>query len=166
MTNFYMLIGVPASGKSTFLQKRGIPNANSMVVSSDYHIDNYASLCNRTYNSVFKEYVKTAHKLMYQDLKFGLDNKLDIYWDQTNLTVKSRKDKLVKIPDDYRKIAVYFVNPTQHEHKRRLASRPGKTIPQNILDNMLESIQYPTYDEGFDEIWFVKPDGDYLVHVR
>lgn len=34
----------------------------------------------------------------------------------------------------------------------RLASRPGKNIPDHVMQNMIAGLQMPTSDEGFDEI--------------
>jgi predicted kinase len=81
-------------------------------------------------------------------------NGTDIVWDQTNTTVKSRKSKLAKLPD-YEKIAVMFRTPDIVEHRRRLESRPGKDIPGNIMTVMINSLQEPTEEEGFKEIWYV-----------
>jgi hypothetical protein len=47
---------------------------------------------------------------------------------------------------------VFFPTPDQAEHARRLALRPGKTIPWNILNGMISTIEQPITDEGFDEI--------------
>jgi predicted kinase len=76
----------------------------------------------------------------------------DVVWDQTNLTPKSRKSKLAMVPDHYKKIAVVFQTPEAAEWQRRLDSRPGKSIPQNILMGMASSMQMPGPDEGFDSI--------------
>ena len=38
------------------------------------------------------------------------------------------------------------------EKKKRLASRPGKTIPPHVVDGMIEMMEFPQMDEGFDTI--------------
>lgn len=150
MSNLYMLVGVPGSGKSTWLKNIGVPNFNCMVVSSDYYIDQYAEEHGKTYSEVFAEAVGWATQMMEEDLEFAIENDLDIYWDQTNLNAKTRMKKLAKIPFSYKKIAVVFPVPEREEWLRRLDSRPGKTIPRHILENMLKSFEMPTTDEGFD----------------
>jgi len=145
----YMLIGVPASGKSTWLEQ----NADSgVVLSTDAHIDNVAAQQGKSYNDVFGDAIKKATVKMNNDLKQAVNRGEDIHWDQTNLTVKSRRGKLQKVPDTYEKIAVVFPTPDADEHQRRLDSRPGKTIPPHILKNMMATFQMPTTDEGFDRI--------------
>ena len=38
------------------------------------------------------------------------------------------------------------------ELKSRLASRPGKTIPANVVMGMISQLEEPTKDEGFNVI--------------
>jgi len=80
-------------------------------------------------------------------------NNKDVIWDQTNLTAKSRAAKLKMLPDYY-KIAVVFKTPDAEEHARRLASRPGKSIPEGVLRSMAANLELPTEAEGFQEIWY------------
>jgi gluconate kinase len=55
---------------------------------------------------------------------------------------------------DYYAIAVVFETPSRIELKRRLDSRPGKEIPEAVLEGMLASFEMPTDEEGFKEIWY------------
>ena len=146
-----MLIGVPASGKSTWLANqewaKDIP-----VVSSDRFIDEYAAKEGKTYNDVFADYVKIATRLMDNQVEICKANNTDIIWDQTNISAKSRKSKLAKL-EGYEKIAVVFKTPEPAELSKRLASRPGKNIPANVIDSMIDNFEMPTEEEGFNEIW-------------
>ena len=148
-----MLIGVPGSGKTTWLREQAMAS-NAQIISTDKFIDSYATQTGKTYSEVFKNYMPTAIKLMDQCLKNAISNGQDIYWDQTNLTVKSRMVKLNKIPTDYEKIAVVFPTPKPHEHNRRLnnSDRQGKNIPSFVMKNMISSLEYPTVDEGYEEV--------------
>ena len=76
----------------------------------------------------------------------------DIIWDQTSTTVKSRRNKFRSVPD-YDAIAVVFKTPPIDELNKRLASRPGKDIPDYVMRSMISGFQYPTLEEGFLEIW-------------
>ena len=151
MPKVYMLIGVPASGKSTWLANqewaKDIP-----VVSSDRFIDEYAAKEGKTYNDVFADYVKIATRLMDNQVEICKANNTDIIWDQTNISAKSRKSKLAKL-EGYEKIAVVFKTPEPAELSKRLASRPGKNIPANVIDSMIDNFEMPTEEEGFNEIW-------------
>lgn len=154
MPKYIMLIGVPASGKSTWV--RANVNPNAVIASSDDYLEAMAAKNGKTYNDVFDQYIKAANQHVSTTVKVATSKRLDIVHDQTNLSKKSRAPKLAMIPGEYEKIAVVFPTPADDEWKRRLGSRPGKTIPSNILLGMKSSIQMPTKDEGFDEIIVVK----------
>lgn len=148
-----MVIGVPGVGKSTWIASQ-IWAKDIPVISSDRFIDEHAERVGSTYNEVFKEYAPIATKLMYNQARVCHANQVDCIWDQTNTTVKSRAKKLA-ILDGYEKIAVVFRTPNKVEHDRRLASRPGKEIPSEIMTVMINGLQEPTEEEGFKEIWYV-----------
>jgi len=148
----YMLIGVPGSGKSTWIANqdwtKDIP-----IVSSDKFIDEHAAKEGKTYNEVFKDYAPVAIRLMENQALICKANGTDVIWDQTNTTVKSRAKKLAML-DGYEKIAIVFRTPEMVEHRRRLENRPGKSIPENVMTLMINGLQEPTEEEGFNEIWY------------
>ena len=148
MSKFYMLIGVPASGKSTWRAEHG---GDADVISTDDIIEQTAQASGRTYNEAFKENIKFATEIANSRAKHAFATGNDVIWDQTNLTPKSRKPKLAMVPDEYEKIAVVFLTPDEAEWQRRL-DRPGKSIPQNILMGMRDSMVFPDPEEGFDRI--------------
>lgn len=148
----YMLCGVPASGKSTWVKNLGIneDNDNIYIASTDKLIEMSAFINNKTYDEIFAEQIGPAEKTMYTFLTHAVKKEKDIIWDQTNLNFKSRAKKLIMIPDYYEKIAVYF--PIPFDIKQRLASRPGKNIPWNVVQSMIRSFEVPSESEGFDRI--------------
>jgi len=152
MPTVYMMVGVPGSGKSTWVANQNFDWNNTMVVSTDAIIDRRAAAQGKTYSNVFQDEIKSATAEMNQNLRTAVANKMDVIWDQTNLTAKSRAGKLSQIPNNYTKVAVYFQTPDITELQRRLASRPGKIIPQNIVVGMLSQLQPPTTAEGFDTV--------------
>jgi len=152
MATIYMLIGVPGSGKSSWVVKQSFDWSNTAIISTDNIIDQRASAQGKTYSDVFKDEIKSATAEMNQNLRRAVANDMDILWDQTNLTKKSRAGKLAGIPEAYRKVAVFFRTPDPKELARRLATRPGKIIPQNIVMAMCSQLEAPSKDEGFDEV--------------
>lgn len=151
MPTLWMLVGVPGSGKSTWLDQQGF-GRDTAIISTDQHIDAEAARQGQTYSEVFKGFVKRATSIMNADLAIAIKDGNDICWDQTNVTSKSRAAKLASVPNTYRKVAVFFPTPEPKELERRLASRPGKHIPWNILQGMASHLEIPTEDEGFDEV--------------
>ena len=156
MPKAYILIGIPGSGKSTWIAHQPFDWDRTVIASSDSHIDRFAKEKGKTYSDVFKDYIKTATSLMDADVKHAIDNHLDIVWDQTNTSVGARAKKLKLLPNSYEKIAVVFSTPDDKELARRLASRPGKTIPPEIIASMKSQLQEPSESEGFDKIIYVK----------
>lgn len=149
----YVLVGVPASGKSTWVSKQ--PWAKDCVyVSTDQYVEEYAKSIGKTYNEVFTEIMPTAVKNMTRDVINARNQNLDIIWDQTSTSVNSRRKKFNMLPE-YHAIAVVFKTPPSEEHTRRLNSRPGKSIPINIVTQMIKSFEMPTKEEGFQEVLII-----------
>lgn len=152
MPKCYQLIGVPGAGKSTWIKNqdwmKDIP-----VVSTDNFVEAYAKEQGKTYNEVFKEYMPIAVRLMANQALVCQANNLDVIWDQTSVSVSSRKKKFNTLPK-YEHIAIVFATPDQEELAKRLASRPGKNIPDEVMQSMIKTFVMPTEEEGFKEIWF------------
>ena len=149
----YQLIGVPGSGKSTWIKNQDWA-VDIPVVSTDNFVEAYAKEQGKTYNEVFKDYMPIAVKLMANQALICQANGLDVIWDQTSTTVASRIRKFNTLPK-YEHIAVVFATPEPEELARRLASRPGKNIPNDVMRSMIDGFVMPTEDEGFTEIWYV-----------
>jgi gluconate kinase len=125
------------------------------VASTDNFVEDYAKEQGKTYSEVFDEYMPTAVNLMSEQVVFCRDNNLDVIWDQTSVSVKSRRRKFSMLPD-YEHIAIVFKTPDTEELARRLATRPGKNIPSHVMRSMIENFDMPTEDEGFTEIWIAE----------
>jgi predicted kinase len=150
MAKLYMLIGVPGSGKSTWINNQDW-SKDCALISTDKLIEIEATRLGKTYNDVFKDYIKQATQIMTQEVEAAVLAGQDIIWDQTNTGRDARKSKLAQVPNYY-KIAVVFATPESEEWQRRLNNRPGKSIPPAVLSAMARGLQLPTEDE-FNEIW-------------
>jgi predicted kinase len=153
MPKCYQLIGVPGAGKSTWIKDQ-IWALGLTIVNTDSFVEAYAKEQGKTYSEVFKDYMPTAVDLMAEQVIRARELGHSIIWDQTSTTIASRTRKFNMLPD-YEHIAVVFRTPERAELDRRLASRPGKVIPQYVVDQMIDGWQEPTEDEGFTEIWYV-----------
>lgn len=152
MATVYVLVGVPGSGKSTWIQNQDWAR-DCVVVSTDAFVEQEAERQGRTYNEVFHDYMPTAVKLMADQVVAARDAGRDIIWDQTSTTVASRRKKFAMLPN-YHAVAVVFQTPEPAELERRLAGRLGKSIPWNVMQGMISGLKVPTEEEGFDEIWY------------
>jgi predicted kinase len=153
MPKCYQLVGVPASGKSTWI-KNQVWALGLTTVSTDAFVEDYARTQGKTYSEVFKDYMPTAVDLMADLVVFAREHDHTVIWDQTSTTVASRERKFRMLPD-YEHIAVVFRTPTVDILKERLAGRPGKDVPWEVVQGMIDNWQEPTEEEGFKEIWYV-----------
>jgi predicted kinase len=150
MAKCYQLVGVPGSGKSTWIDKQDWA-LSCAKVSTDKWVEIYAKEVGRNYSQVFVDFMPTAVDLMAKEVIAAREMGRDIIWDQTSTTVKSRARKFNMLPD-YEHIAVVFRTPEHKELFRRLWSRPGKEIPEHVIASMIASWEEPTFDVGFTEI--------------
>lgn len=152
MSKLIMLVGLPGSGKSKFSQ-----NFRGYRLSTDDYVEFIAAINGKNYNEVFHESIKEAQEKMQNRMYDALHHKNNIVWDQTNLTKKTRANKLKEIPDAYEKICMFFDTPFQtileRNEKRRLT---GRNIPDKVLFQMKDSLEVPTFDEGFDYVYTIK----------
>ena len=152
MPKLYVLVGVPASGKTTWFRDQEWTD-NCYYISTDKHVEAYAEAHGKTYSEVFADYMPTAVENMVEEVERARAAGIDIIWDQTSTTVASRKKKFAMLPDYYA-IAVVFNTPKPDELAQRLASRPGKEIPAEVVQGMIDKFEMPTEQEGFQEIWY------------
>jgi predicted kinase len=148
----YVLVGVPGSGKSTWIATQDWTQ-NCTVVGTDFFVEQEAKRRGTTYSEIFEEFMPDAVQLMTTMVELANEEVRDIVWDQTSTTVKSRQRKFAMLPDYY-KIAVVFKTPPMTELMARLNNRPGKEIPRDVVASMIKNWEDPTHEEGFDEIWY------------
>ena len=154
MPKCYQLVGVPASGKSTWIKNQDWID-DCVVVSTDEFVEAHAQEVGSTYSEVFDDYMSTAVKLMADKVVQAREAGKDVIWDQTSTGVSARARKFNMLPD-YEHIAVVFKIPEADELARRLASRPGKNIPDHVMRSMIENFETPSLDEGFSQVWFAQ----------
>jgi predicted kinase len=152
MPKLYMLVGVPGSGKSTWVKNQEFWMKDCAYISTDMWVEMEAERRGVTYSEIFQEYMPKAVELMANHVELARDKGMDIIWDQTSTTIATRAKKFRMLPEYYA-IAVVFRIPEPQELQKRLASRPGKVIPLEVLDDMIAKWQEPTEEEGFNEIW-------------
>ena len=148
-----MLCGIPTSGKSTYVQRlKKIPYwENAVVLSTDDYIEREAKRMGLTYNEIFDDVIKDATRELELQLSMAKDKGKGIIWDQTNLSVKTRKKKLSKLPSIYHRGVIYFEISLEKALERN-KHREGKFIPESILKRMYHQFEIPTIQGGFDYV--------------
>lgn len=157
MKTCYVMVGLPASGKSTFIVDMCKMDPDAFVYSTDNILERIASQLGKNYDDVFEKHIKAAQTEADIWLAEAIKNGLNIIWDQTNLGVKKRRGIVQRMKKaGYRIEAIAFRKPDVEndivEWNRRLHSREGKTIPEHIIANMVKSYVEPSIDEGFDRV--------------
>lgn len=154
-SRLFMMVGIPASGKSTWIESQKFNWDKTVLISTDKFIKEYGDAEGKSYNDVFESYYKIAEQKMYEELDWALRCNLDIVWDQTNVTANSRKKKLALFPNHYIRKAIVIEIPSDDVYDVRL-QREGKHIPQRVAIMMKDNFEYPTFDEGFDGVYNIK----------
>lgn len=161
MAKLIILIGPPASGKSTWREKFLANQTEEWVVAStDDLVDAWAAERGLTYDEAhgkcpWGEFNKTFKYAYRNALKAGKN----VIIDRTSMSAKNRKDYLKDLPLGTEVEAVVFV-VDDAELKRRMEARKqatGKSVPHVALLAMQKRYQAPTKEEGFHQITYVRP---------
>ena len=126
-----ILIGVPMSGKSTWI-KNNYPNTK-VISRDDIVLEVHGS---NDYNKAFKEVNhKEVDKILNSKLLDSSNSNTDVIIDMTNMTSKRRKSTLRHFANFY-KVAIVFPVLSNDEYERRNKIRTvteNKSIPLSIL---------------------------------
>jgi predicted kinase len=159
----YILVGLPGSGKSSYLSNelRDVVEI-AFVYSTDDYIEMVASEQGKTYNDVFSsKLMKEAEKYLEKRLKKAIEKRQDIIWDQTNLGQKKRQKIIQKLKGTHILRCIYFPITLEdfNEWQDRLENREGKKISRKIIMQMVESMNVPELEEGYNEIRYIHTFG-------
>lgn len=135
----YVLIGIPASGKSTIAK-----SFNCSIVSlNDIGFKLYGSEKERTNNKqVFEEACCQVEKC--------LENGNSVVYDAPNLQQNERRDFLNRISTKCKKIGVLVATDIEialEQNKSRL-----RQVPETVILRMYKGFNFPDISEGFDRV--------------
>ena len=152
MPTVYLMIGLPGSGKSTWIERfvrtSVLPH---VVVSTDAIFSEWGAAEGLDYRASFDKFAfDDVHRAFSGRINDAIDARCNLVWDQTNLTRAARRRKLARFPADYRRIGVWLDTPA-HVIRKRLASADrraaGKRIPDAVLEQMVGQYEPPTAAE-------------------
>lgn len=162
-----LMVGMPASGKSTFIRKlETLATEDGAVMlpveSTDEQVEAAAKKAGLTYKDYMaKNYAKmmgTFLKNVDNHVVKHVEGRQGFIIDQTLLKKEFRASHLDKLSDDYYKVCLVFeidekILAARLEDRAR---KTGKFIPPEVLDRMKSEYQPPDKSEGFDEIILIK----------
>lgn len=162
--NFFLAVGLPYSGKSTY--SRQLNSQNFIFLSTDEIITNISQRYSVTYGQSFKHLYDFAEMILNKTLEQAVQKENHIYWDQTNLSARTRAKRLARIPDTYRKICLSFEEPNDKLLEYRRNFRHDKIIDDEIYKKLKSQYEPPSLVEGFDQIWHLDPYGTVLEKIE
>ncbi|WP_298518977.1 hypothetical protein [uncultured Kordia sp.] len=129
-----IFMGIQASGKTTFYKKHFF----------DTHI------------RISLDQLNTKNK-QHRFLQTCFDTQSKFVIDNTNPEVETRKEFIEKAKENkYKVIGYYFSSEIQKSIERNKKREGKKRIPEIGIKGTFNKLVLPKFDEGFDELYFVK----------
>ena len=147
---FMMLVGLPASGKSTFSEEIVEGRDDIVYLSSDAIREEIHG------DETIQDDPSKIFKLMEERTKQAFKDGKHVIYDATNISRKRRRGLLQQLPRDIHKTAVYFA--TDFEVIKQQNAQRERVVPQDVIDRMYKNMQIPIYSEGWNNIVFKYDD--------
>lgn len=138
-----VLCGIPASGKSYYTEKP--MDKPTITISSDEIREKvFGDIASQRYN-------RFVFSIMRMIAEKAILTGIDIFIDSTNIQVKHRKQWIDMAQKYECNIICIFVNPPVEVCLERNKNRE-RTVPEHIILEMHNNLEYPTIEEGFSQV--------------
>lgn len=152
MSNLYITVGAPGSGKSTWVESFKINNPHVTFISSDH----LRSIFGRDEND--QSVSAQVFRHMESEVDRLLSENKDVCIDATNMHLKARKP-WVQLSKKHNAIlhAYVFIVDRQVliERNQNRGKVGGRNVPVDVIDRMLNNYVTPSESEGFNQIFYV-----------
>lgn len=146
-----LLVGIPGAGKTTYAKEYARTHNNTIHLSSDLiRAELYGD------ESTQGDPV-TVFSLMQKRATEALNSGKSVLYDATNMTRKDRAGIISACPR-HAQVEAHVIWAPIETCIVRDANRE-RTVGQTVIDKMLKRFQAPYFDEGFDDIKIIRPDG-------
>ncbi len=156
----FILMGIPGAGKSSFVSnhiKSGFTQAwiSRDMIRFDIVKENEPYFSKE--NEVFKKFI--------EQIDFHLADGYDVFADATHLNKKSRAKLLKNLTVKPQEISVIWLQTPLDECIKRNENRAGTRtyVPVSQICRMAKSLQAPTFDEGIDKVYIIKPNEEMQI---
>lgn len=144
MSKLFLMVGLPASGKST-IAKKYAEKENAIIISTD----------ELRLELLGNEETQENNELVFQEaekrIKENLNNNKNVIFDATNINYRRRMDFLNRFNKfNPQKIAILVATPYEECLERNL--KRERIVPEEVITNMYHNFYVPQYYEGFNEI--------------
>ena len=134
----FILIGIQASGKTTFCQ--------------EYFCD---------FDIVSLDIIKTRKK-EYKTINEIINSGKNLVIDNTNPTIEERKKYIdIAQQNGYKTVGIYFRSSVDECLKRN--SKRGNNVPLKGILTTAKKLEQPSYSENFDELYYVKIEDNIFI---
>ncbi len=150
----FLLVGIPASGKSTYARKITKITPNSIWVSRDNIRNSLLTDKDKFFDKetqVFNNYINQINNL--------LNKGYTVFADATHVNKASRLKVLTRINTPCTKVAIVFDRQLQLCLSRNAKREGTARVPDVAIHNMANKFTIPTKSEGFFKIFMLNEDG-------
>ncbi|MBQ4510223.1 MAG: AAA family ATPase [Clostridia bacterium] len=141
MKTLVIMMGLQGSGKSTFFMKH---------LKNDFVRVNLDTLKTRNQENLL------ISQCLSEGKSYAIDN--------TNPTKADRERYIPLAKENGYKVVGYFMESKIKVCIERNALREGKAcVPIVAIASTSKKLEMPSYDEGFDELYYVKNDGENMT---
>ena len=152
MNKLIILVGLPASGKSTYA-KNVLASEDTIVLSSDELRKELLGDENCQSNN------QLVFDTLYRRAKENLQKGLNVVIDATNINIKDRKRTLSWFKGmNIKRVAIVFATPFEVCYERD--KKRERTVGKEVIDKFLYRFEIPMEYEGFDKIEIVDSDDE------
>lgn len=154
MSKLYLLMGIPGSGKSTWVQNHY--STNQIIVSRD---DIRFSLVQENEEYFSKE--KQVFNEFIDFINYNLEKGYDVFADATHISKAGRNKVLSRITASPNEVGIIWVNKGLSKVLDQNELRAGTRayVPRSVITRMHEQLEKPEFEEGFDVIYEVTEEG-------
>lgn len=157
MSKLIMLVGLPASGKSTLSQRLSIEHDAEIVSSDEIRKELLNDINNQTNND-------KIFNVMHDRVVELLSINRNVIYDATNLNRKRRKHLINHVFKADQKI-VYYINESIGTVLLRDSDRE-RTVGEQVISKMYKNLHIPVEGEGWNKVIYVNHNNEDLLKLK